>query len=104
MTALLHTTGAGQERGAGNRPLRIAMIAPPWFELPPSGYGGTEAVVAALVDQLSDRGHEIVLIGAGRHRTKAARFHASYDPPPSQRLWPAHFRPRMRRRSPRSRK
>src|SRR5690606_7868787 len=68
------------------RPLRIAMVAPPWFALPPTGYGGTEAVVAALVDQLSARGHEITLIGAGTHRTAATRFVTSYPEPPSARL------------------
>lgn len=68
------------------RRLRIAMIAPPWFDLPPRGYGGIEAVVAALVDQLSLRGHEVTLVGAGRHRTRASRFVAVYDVPPSERL------------------
>lgn len=68
------------------RPLRVAVVAPPWFELPPAGYGGIESVVADLVDQLSDRGHEVLLIGAGRHRTRAARFAATFDPPPSSRL------------------
>jgi glycosyltransferase involved in cell wall biosynthesis len=62
------------------------MIAPPWFELPPIGYGGIEALVADLVDQLCLRGHEVVLIGAGRNRTKAARFVPVYDTPPSDRL------------------
>lgn len=30
-------------------PLRIGMLAPPWYELPPSGYGGIEAMVYWLV-------------------------------------------------------
>lgn len=62
------------------------MIAPPWFELPPTAYGGTEAVVADLVNQLADRGHHVILIGAGQHRTKAAEFYPIYDQPPSHRL------------------
>ena len=62
------------------------MVAPPWYELPPTGYGGTEAVVAALADQLAGRGYHIVLVGSGRHRTRAACFHATFDQPPSQRL------------------
>ena len=36
--------------------MRIAMVAPPWFELPPAGYGGIESIVADLVDQLAERG------------------------------------------------
>lgn len=71
---------------AQERPLRIAMVAPPWFELPPRGYGGTEAVVAALVDQLVARGHHVTLIGAGRHRTAAQRFVPVFDDPPSAEL------------------
>ena len=68
------------------RRLRIAMIAPPFFELPPTGYGGVEAIVADLVDQLADRGHDVLLIGAGRHRTRAARFCPVFGRPPSERL------------------
>lgn len=76
------------ERAApsGGRPLRIAMIAPPWFELPPTGYGGVEAVVADLVNQLTDAGHHVALIGAGRHRTRAAQFFPVFDRPPFERL------------------
>jgi glycosyltransferase involved in cell wall biosynthesis len=66
--------------------LRIAMVAPPWFELPPRGYGGTEAVVASLVDQLVDRGNDVTLIASGRHRTKATTFVQVYEEPPSHLL------------------
>src|SRR5699024_9719761 len=64
------------------RRVRAAIIAPPWFELPPAGYGGIESVVADLVDQLAARGHEILLFGAGRHHTGAAQFLATFNPPP----------------------
>ena len=37
--------------------MRIAVIAPPWYAIPPSGYGGIEWVVALLADGLTDRGH-----------------------------------------------
>src|SRR5690349_7070922 len=30
-------------------PLHVAVITPPWMELPPTGYGGIEAVCADLV-------------------------------------------------------
>jgi glycosyltransferase involved in cell wall biosynthesis len=69
----------------GRRPLRIAMVAPPWFEVPPQGYGGVEAVCAGLVDRLVARGHQVTLIGAGRDRT-AADFVATFAEPPSVRL------------------
>lgn len=73
---------------ASHRPhaLRIGVVAPPWFELPPVGYGGIESVVADMVDQLSQRGHHIVLIGAGEHRTQAAEFVPTYQQPPSALL------------------
>jgi glycosyltransferase involved in cell wall biosynthesis len=67
-------------------PLRIAMVAPPWFEVPPPAYGGVEAVVADLVDDLAARGHEITLIGAGRHLTAASRFISLWPDPPSDQL------------------
>lgn len=67
-------TPLGTGRGASSRGLRIAMVAPPYFPLPPVGYGGVEAVVAALVDELVDRGHHVTLVGAGRNGTRAQSF------------------------------
>lgn len=56
------------------RPLRIAMIVPPYYELPPPGYGGVEQVCAALVDALVARGNEVTLFGAGCRTGTAATF------------------------------
>jgi len=67
-------------------PLRIGVVAPPWFELPPVGYGGTEAVVAALVDQLVERGHDVTLVASGRPGTKATHNHVAFAAPPSDLL------------------
>ncbi|WP_353808322.1 glycosyltransferase family 4 protein [Agromyces sp. SYSU T00194] len=67
-------------------PLRIAMIAPPWFEVPPVGYGGTEAVVASLVDGLVALGHRVVLIASGPSRTRADSYHGVFARPPSAEL------------------
>ena len=67
------------------RPLRVAVVAPPWFEVPPQGYGGIEVMCAGLVDRLVARGHQVTLIGAGRDRT-AADFVATFPEPPSVRL------------------
>ncbi|WP_188828289.1 glycosyltransferase family 4 protein [Nocardia camponoti] len=52
-------------------PLRIAMVVPPYFDVPPKAYGGVEAVVADLVDSLCERGHHVTLFGAGEPGTKA---------------------------------
>ncbi|HVV90497.1 MAG TPA: glycosyltransferase family 4 protein [Solirubrobacterales bacterium] len=47
-----------------DRPLRIAMLAPPWIPVPPPGYGGVESVVGALTEALVRRGHEVTLFCA----------------------------------------
>ena len=52
-------------------PLRIVLVAPPYFDIPPKGYGGTEAVVADLADALVQRGHDVTVLGAGEPRTSA---------------------------------
>jgi len=44
------------------------VIAPPWISVPPSGYGGIEAVVWLLCEALVARGHEVTLFAApGSH-------------------------------------
>lgn len=68
------------------RPLNIGMVATPWYSVPPARYGGTESVVAGLVDGLVDRGHRVTLLGAGRPGTKAQHFIPVYDVPPSDEL------------------
>jgi glycosyltransferase involved in cell wall biosynthesis len=40
------------------------MIAPPWYPLPPVGYGGIELVVSLLARSLRQRGHRVILFGA----------------------------------------
>ena len=44
--------------------LRIALVAPPWYPVPPRGYGGTELVVHLLHTELRRMGHEVVVFGA----------------------------------------
>jgi glycosyltransferase involved in cell wall biosynthesis len=51
--------------------LRVAVLAPPWFAVPPRRYGGTEAVVSLLVDGLVRRRHEVTLFASGDSRTQA---------------------------------
>nr|WP_275897108.1 glycosyltransferase family 4 protein [Amycolatopsis thermalba] len=69
---------AAVRRDDPDRPLRVAMVVPPYFDVPPKAYGGVEAVVADLADALVDRGHQVTLIGAGRPGTKA-RFVPVWD-------------------------
>jgi glycosyltransferase involved in cell wall biosynthesis len=46
-------------------PLRIAVLSPPMLPIPPARYAGTERIVAALVDGLHRRGHEVTLFAPG---------------------------------------
>jgi glycosyltransferase involved in cell wall biosynthesis len=61
--------------------VRIAEIAPPWFTVPPAGYGGIELVVALLTDGLVERGHDVTLFASGGSRTKASLVSPLVDPP-----------------------
>src|SRR6266508_3965782 len=65
--------------------LRVAMVAPPWFPIPPNGYGGIEAMVHWLVEGLVAEGHQVTLIGAGVPQT-SARFLQTYEEPPVARM------------------
>ncbi|MBF6332984.1 glycosyltransferase family 4 protein [Nocardia transvalensis] len=58
--------------------MHIVLVAPPYFDVPPDGYGGVEAVVAELADALVDRGHRVTLLGAGKKGTRA-RFVPLWD-------------------------
>lgn len=68
-----------------DRPLRIAMVAPPWFEVPPEAYGGIEQFVADLVRTLLERGNEVALIGAGVNGTDAKTL-STFDTPQGHRI------------------
>lgn len=76
----------GEHAAVDTTRLRIGMLAPCWFEVPPTGYGGIETLVADLVDGLVAAGHEVTLIGAGRPGTTAQRFVSTFERPPSERL------------------
>jgi glycosyltransferase involved in cell wall biosynthesis len=57
-----------------HRRMRIAMIATPYYEVPPTGYGGIELICATLADGLVARGHDVTLFAAGRRNGTRARF------------------------------
>lgn len=62
--------------------MRILQIAPPWFAVPPAGYGGIEWIVASLADGLVDAGHDVTLHAAGGSVTKAT-LQTVFDVAPS---------------------
>jgi len=45
--------------------MRIGLIAPPFIEVPPRRYGGTELFVANLARELHTRGHDVTVYANG---------------------------------------
>jgi glycosyltransferase involved in cell wall biosynthesis len=69
--------------------MRIGMIAPPWFPLPPRRYGGIELVVSMLTEGLVARGHQVTLFASGDSSTDAA-LSAVYERAPFERMGVDH--------------
>jgi glycosyltransferase involved in cell wall biosynthesis len=65
--------------------LKVAVLAPPWFAVPPTGYGGIEWVVSLLADGLVDAGHDVTLFASGDSHTKA-RLAAVFPQAPSRQI------------------
>jgi glycosyltransferase involved in cell wall biosynthesis len=51
--------------------VRIAHIAPPWIQIPPKNYGGTENVIYQLVEEQAAQGHDVTLFAPGDSKTSA---------------------------------
>ncbi|MBW7960248.1 glycosyltransferase family 4 protein [Patescibacteria group bacterium] len=51
--------------------LKIAQIAPIWFDVPPKQYGGTERIVSYITEELVKRGHNVSLFATQGSETKA---------------------------------
>jgi glycosyltransferase involved in cell wall biosynthesis len=65
-------------------PLRVAMVSTPWFPLPPTGYGGIEAMCADLVDGLVERGHDVRVLSVGANGTSGRQVPVAPDPQPDR--------------------
>jgi glycosyltransferase involved in cell wall biosynthesis len=63
--------------------VKIAILSPPWFPVPPTGYGGIEWVVSLLADSLVAQGHEVTLFASRESRTRAELV-AVFDRAPSE--------------------
>jgi len=61
------------------------VLAPPWFAVPPSGYGGIEWIVWLLADGLVDHGHDVTLFASGDSHTKA-KLASVFDRAPSEQI------------------
>lgn len=60
------------------RPLKVAMIAPPWLALPIRGYGGIELVIQNLINGLLELGIEVELFANGERKMKGIKTHSIY--------------------------
>ena len=67
--------------------MRVAVLSPVWFPVPPSGYGGIEWIVSLLADGLVEAGHDVTLFASGDSRTRA-RLESVYPVAPSE--WIGH--------------
>jgi glycosyltransferase involved in cell wall biosynthesis len=83
-TGTENAPGAARPVTAAQR-LGIAFAMPPWFDVPPQGYGGIESLAAELAEAMIVRGHAVSLVGAGRNGTRAD-FRRTYEVAPSGRL------------------
>jgi glycosyltransferase involved in cell wall biosynthesis len=73
-----------------DEPLKIAVLSPVWFPVPPSGYGGIEWVVSLLADGLAAAGHDVTLFASGDSKTKAKLSYV-YEEAPSQWIGRSHW-------------
>jgi glycosyltransferase involved in cell wall biosynthesis len=51
--------------------MKIVVLAPPDFGVPPAKYGGTELVIYNQVEEFVRMGHEVYLLGPGVSKTSA---------------------------------
>ena len=65
--------------------MKVAILSPVWFPVPPSGYGGIEWIVSLLADGLADAGHETTLFASGDSKTRAELSY-TFRRAPSERI------------------
>ncbi|HSK16137.1 MAG TPA: glycosyltransferase family 4 protein [Gaiellaceae bacterium] len=65
--------------------MRIAVLSPVWFPVPPSGYGGIEWIVSLLAEGLVQAGHEVTLFASGDSFT-SAELSAVFAEAPSEQI------------------
>jgi glycosyltransferase involved in cell wall biosynthesis len=63
--------------------MRIAILSPVWFPVPPPGYGGIELVVSLLAEGLVEAGHEVTLFASGDSHSNATLV-SVYERAPSE--------------------
>lgn len=69
----------GSTRKSSRKPLKVAMIAPPWLAMPIKGYGGIELVVQGIVNELKGRDDVVVEVFAnGARKISGVKTHSFY--------------------------
>jgi glycosyltransferase involved in cell wall biosynthesis len=63
--------------------VKIAVLGPVWFPVPPVGYGGIEWIVSLLAEGLVRAGHDVTLFASGDSAT-AAELSAVFPEAPSE--------------------
>ena len=58
--------------------LRVAMIAPPWLSVPPTGYGGLEEMLFGLVRGLKKLGVEVELFSIASSRVRGVKVNSFF--------------------------
>jgi hypothetical protein len=62
--------------------MKIAVLSPVWFPVPPTRYGGIEWIVSLLAEGLVRAGHDVTLFASGDSSTEA-HLVSIYDEAPS---------------------
>jgi glycosyltransferase involved in cell wall biosynthesis len=65
--------------------VRVALFSPVWFPVPPTRYGGVEAIVHLLADGLVAAGADVTLFASGDSTTRAELVSA-FDVAPSDHI------------------
>src|SRR5438093_2919665 len=78
-------TISDRREGNGMDTLRVAVISPVWFPVPPTGYGGIEWIVWLLADGLAEAEHDVTLFASGDSHTKA-KLASVFPTAPSARI------------------
>jgi glycosyltransferase involved in cell wall biosynthesis len=62
--------------------MKVAVLSPVWFPVPPTRYGGIEWIVSLLAEGLVRAGHDVTLFASGDSSTEA-HLVSIYDEAPS---------------------
>ena len=65
--------------------MRIMLVAPLWYPVPPVGYGGIELVVALLAQEFERYGHDVTVVASGGS-SPGVRLRSPFASPPDPAL------------------